>query len=110
LVTGMCAVAGGMFLGPAGIAIGGAVGGVAGAMMSKSYKPVWQILQDMSAHDKVLLSNHMLEVVQRLEITDGIMLMTIISSPSTSARDTIARELLSYASTLAITSTASRAV
>jgi len=64
--------------------------------MCKSYKPLWQVLSNMSEANKVKLANHMLRVAQNLEISDGILLMSIIAEPTCAARQTMARELVSY--------------
>jgi len=95
-IAGVGAFVCGVLMGPPGIAIGGAVGGLAGSAFSRSYKPLPQILSEMSQEDRRKLYNHMKEALERLEITDAILLMAIVSNPQHAMRETVAREFLAY--------------
>jgi len=95
-VAGAGAFVCGLFLGPPGLAIGGALGGLAGSAMSRSYKPLPQILSEMSQADRRKLYNHMKTALERLEVTDAIVLMAIVSNPQHALRETVAREFLAY--------------
>lgn len=72
------------------------MGGLAGSALCKSYKPLGQILSEMSPADKERLYIHMLRVVQSLEITDAILLMAVVSNPAHAGREAIARELIGF--------------
>jgi hypothetical protein len=53
------------------------VGSVAGASMCRSFKPMWKILNEMNASEKAKLASHMQRVIQSLDITDFVLLMSI---------------------------------
>jgi len=95
-MAGIGAFVVGVCLGPPGIAIGGALGGLAGSALSRSYKPLPQILSEMSQADRRKLYNHMKAALERLEVTDVILLMAIASNPEHALRETVAREFLAY--------------
>ncbi len=64
--------------------------------MASSYVPLIQILRNMSEEDKARLATHMLNIVQNLDISDAMVLMTIASSPQSQAYGTIVRGMGTY--------------
>jgi hypothetical protein len=50
----------------------------------------------MSRQDKLKFYDHMLRITQSLEITDAMLLMSIIANPSHVARATILKEVINY--------------
>lgn len=61
--------------------------------MCRQYKPLYQILQEMSEQDKQRLADHMQSVINQLDITDAVMLMTLVQNPSGLGRDALVKEL-----------------
>jgi len=95
-MAGIGAFSLGVLLGPVGMAVGGALGGLAGARMAKHYVPLVQILGNMTEDDKIKLSNHMLQVIQKLDITDALVLMSVVATPDAIARKAIVTGLGAY--------------
>lgn len=95
-LAGLSSFFGGVMLGPPGIAIGAAVGGVAGSSICRQYKPLYQIIQEMSEEDKKRLAVHMQTVLSSLDITDAVLLMTLVQNPTALGRDAMIKELGNY--------------
>jgi len=92
-MAGLASFIGGVCLGPPGIAIGAAVGGLAGSAACRQYKPLYQIMQEMSYQDKQRLADHMQKVLNQLDITDAVLLMTLVQNPTALGRDAFVKEL-----------------
>jgi len=86
----------GVLLGPVGMVVGGTIGSIAGARMAKHYVPLVQILANMTEDDQVKLSNHMMQVIQKLDITDALVLMSVVASPDAIAKKAIVAGLGAY--------------
>ena len=71
-ITGGCTLAGSLLLGPPGILVGAAVGGVAAYASSRSFKPVGEVLQNMNDKEKENLK----DAVVRVAKEKGISLLT----------------------------------
>ncbi|CAL8104742.1 unnamed protein product [Orchesella dallaii] len=95
-MAGIGSFVGGVLMGPVGIAIGATVGGVAGSSVCKQYKPLYQIMQEMSEADKQRLANHMQRVLNDLDISDAVVLMALVRDPTAMGRDTLVKELGNY--------------
>ena len=76
VMAGTGAFVGGLFGGPLGIFVGGALGGAVGAMSSKDFRPVWQIIANMTDGEKSQLAAEVTNVCQRL----GIEYLTITAT------------------------------
>jgi len=72
------------------------MGGLLGAKMAKRYVPLIEILRNMTEEDKVRLTNHMMAIVQSLDITDALMLISITSNPQSLMYGTIVRGMGTY--------------
>ena len=73
MMAGTGAFLGGLLGGPVGIFVGGALGGAAGAISSQDFKPVVQILANMSDSEKRQLAEAVAQECERL----GIEYLTI---------------------------------
>jgi len=92
-VAGLGSFIGGVCLGPPGIAIGAAVGGLAGSSMCRHYKPLYQVIQEMSYQDQQRLADHMQKILSQLDVTDAVLLMTLVRDPTALGRDALLKEL-----------------
>jgi len=95
-MAGFGAFALGALLGPGGMIIGATVGGIAGARYSKRYVPLVQIFSTMSDDDKNKLATHMLKVINKLDVTDALMLMSIVTNPEDLGRRALMGGLATY--------------
>uniref|UniRef100_A0A1A9UUY5 Uncharacterized protein n=1 Tax=Glossina austeni TaxID=7395 RepID=A0A1A9UUY5_GLOAU len=71
---------GGMLLGPLGLAIGGAAGGLAAYKATQgSFRPLGEVLMnDLTDTQKECLVNHVTKAVERIHPTDLVMLLPLI--------------------------------
>ncbi|KAF5889266.1 protein C19orf12, partial [Clarias magur] len=77
-VAGGSAAVGGLLLGPAGLAVGGAVGGLLGWWMtSGQFKPVPQILMELPSQEKQQLYSDIRAILGSLDWTDASQLMLL---------------------------------
>ncbi|KAM9494261.1 protein C19orf12-like [Clarias gariepinus] len=83
-VAGGSAAVGGLLLGPAGIAVGGAVGGLLGWWMtSGQFKPVPQILMELPSHERQQLYSDISAILGSLDWTDASQLMVLVRADNT---------------------------
>ncbi|KAM9494110.1 protein C19orf12 homolog [Clarias gariepinus] len=79
VVAGGSALIGGLLLGPAGIAVGGAVGGLLGwGMTSGQFKPVSQILMELPPEQQKKLYTDVMAVLGGLNWTNALQLITLV--------------------------------
>ncbi|XP_030138548.4 protein C19orf12 homolog isoform X1 [Taeniopygia guttata] len=83
MLAGGGAFLGGMLGGPPGIFVGGAVGGLIGWLTSEDFKPVPQVLMELSAAEKQKLCAEAMDVVKNLDWTDAGQLIRLVMSNST---------------------------
>nr|XP_041574443.1 protein C19orf12 homolog isoform X2 [Taeniopygia guttata] len=95
MLTGASAFLGGMLGGPPGIAVGGAVGGLIGWLTSEDFKPVLQVLMELSAAEKQELCNATMPFVKNLCWTGARHLIDlVVSKPA--LMEQISDMLISY--------------
>ncbi|ODM99506.1 Protein C19orf12 [Orchesella cincta] len=95
-MAGFGSFIGGVLMGPVGIAVGATVGGVVGSSVCRHYQPLWQIIQEMNEADKDRFAKHMQKVLNDLDITDAVVLMTLVRDPTAMGRNAIVKELGNY--------------
>ncbi|KAI5630242.1 protein C19orf12-like [Silurus asotus] len=79
VVAGGSAFLGGLLLGPAGIAVGGAVGGLLGwGMTSGQFKPVPQILMELPPQQQRKLYQDVMAVLGSLDWSDAVQLISLV--------------------------------
>ncbi|XP_060767724.1 protein C19orf12 homolog [Neoarius graeffei] len=79
VVAGGSAFVGGLLLGPAGIAVGGAVGGLLGWGMTRGqFKPVPQILMELPPPQQRKLYGDVMAVLGSLDWTDAVQLIALV--------------------------------
>lgn len=89
-VTAAATLCGGLLLGPAGLAVGGAVGGAVAYVMSKPYKPVGQILNEMNERQRQELVQAAISEAKKLGIDLSAIAIDILDSA-------VARKILAEA-------------
>ncbi|KAG8144072.1 putative Protein C19orf12-like protein [Naja naja] len=82
LVAGYAAVIGGLMAGPPGIAAGGAIGGLLGALTSGQFKPIPQIILEMSPAEKQQIYKDVCAIIQNLDWNDIAELTALVLSSS----------------------------
>ncbi|XP_013416425.1 protein C19orf12 homolog [Lingula anatina] len=81
LIAGATTVAGGLLLGPVGLAVGGAIGGAAAyANAQGKFKPVSTVLREMEPEKKKILYDRVQRIISGITIEDGIALLALIHS------------------------------
>ncbi|KAI8121650.1 hypothetical protein FF38_06494 [Lucilia cuprina] len=99
IICGACCFAGGLLLGPAGLAIGGAAGGVVAYNMTKgSFRPLGDvIINDLSDTQKEQLVQHVTKAVQDVHPTDLVMLLPLIMN-NVSIQQAVLKTVVSFVS------------
>ncbi|XP_065366525.1 protein C19orf12 homolog [Calliphora vicina] len=99
IVCGACCFAGGLLLGPAGLAIGGAAGGVVAYKMTKgSFRPLGDvIINDLTDTQKEQLVQHVTKAVQDVHPTDLVMLLPLIMN-NLSIQQAVLKTVVSFVS------------
>ncbi|XP_017314110.1 protein C19orf12 homolog isoform X2 [Ictalurus punctatus] len=96
VVAGGSAFLGGLLLGPAGIAVGGAVGGLLGwGMTSGQFKPVPQILMELPPQQQRKLYTNVMAVLGSLDWTDALQLIALVMG-NASMQERIIATILTY--------------
>ncbi|XP_026767379.3 protein C19orf12 homolog [Pangasianodon hypophthalmus] len=96
VVAGGSAFLGGLLLGPAGIAVGGAVGGLLGwGMTSGQFKPVPQILMELPPQQQRKLYSDVMAVLGSLDWTDAVQLIALVMGNS-SMQERVITAILTY--------------
>ncbi|XP_075571838.1 protein C19orf12 homolog [Pelecanus crispus] len=98
LLAGATALIGGLMGGPPGIAVGGAVGGLFGAWMtSGQFKPVPQILLELSPAEQQKLYDEAVVILRRLDWTDVAQLIALVMG-NASLQQKLTAVLINYLS------------
>uniref|UniRef100_A0A1A9X024 Uncharacterized protein n=1 Tax=Glossina brevipalpis TaxID=37001 RepID=A0A1A9X024_9MUSC len=71
---------GGLLLGPYGFLAGGLIGGLAAYGLSEDFRPLPDVLMDLSDTEKQKLINHLKEAAKKIEIDDIAVLISLIQS------------------------------
>ncbi|XP_076333568.1 protein C19orf12 homolog [Tachypleus tridentatus] len=96
IITGTSAALGGLLMGPVGLAVGGAVGGCAASYMAADkFKPVVEVLQEMSYDKKKRLVDAVTDVTSNLNITDVAKLAVLLSG-NTAVRRMVIDAVISF--------------
>ncbi|XP_069072848.1 protein C19orf12 homolog isoform X6 [Pleurodeles waltl] len=96
LYAGAAAFMGGLVGGPPGIAVGGAVGGLLGAWMtSGQFKPVPQIIMEMTPCEQQKLYDEVSAVIRTLDWTTASQLILLVMGNST-LKQTVVKALITY--------------
>ena len=82
VVAGVTTTIGGLIAGPAGLLVGGALGGVIAYANAGDFKPVSKVVKEMNAHERQLLYNAMRDIVDNLAIDDYLVLLAFLSGGS----------------------------
>ncbi|XP_045675147.1 protein C19orf12 homolog isoform X2 [Phyllostomus hastatus] len=78
VVAGVTTAIGGLLLGPPGLALGGALGGLLAWATSEEFQPVPQILMELPLAKKVKLCNQFMAIVRGLDWTDAVTLTALV--------------------------------
>ncbi|XP_068721640.1 protein C19orf12 homolog [Montipora capricornis] len=79
VVAGVTTTIGGLIAGPAGLLVGGAVGGMLAYKSAGNFKPVSQVINDMNAHERQLLYDAMKDIIDNLSIEDYMGLIAFLN-------------------------------
>ena len=82
VVAGVTTTIGGLIAGPAGLLVGGALGGVLAYANAEDFKPVSQVVKEMNAHERQLLYDATRDVVDNLAIDDYAALLAFLNGGS----------------------------
>ncbi|KAH8415344.1 hypothetical protein KR222_004881 [Zaprionus bogoriensis] len=99
-VCAACCFAGGMLLGPVGLAVGGTAGGLAAYIMtSGKFKPLGEIiLHDLTDTQREHLVQHVAKAVAEIHPTDIVMLLPLITQSAT-IHQVVLNTVLSFVTT-----------
>ncbi|KAM3843007.1 protein C19orf12 homolog [Diretmus argenteus] len=96
IVAAGTAFVGGILAGPAGIAVGGAVGGLLGAWLtSGQFKPLPQILMELPPNQQQKLYSDIMAVLGNLDWTDMAQLAALVMG-NAKLKQQVTAALLSY--------------
>uniref|UniRef100_A0A2L2Y8L2 Uncharacterized protein n=1 Tax=Parasteatoda tepidariorum TaxID=114398 RepID=A0A2L2Y8L2_PARTP len=99
LIVGGAATLGAICLGPVGLAVGGAVGGIGAAIAAKdTFRPLPEVVADMSPQDKQRLACRVERFVQDFNVTDIASLGVLIAG-NERLRERLVGELIQYLTT-----------
>ncbi|XP_004570829.1 protein C19orf12 homolog [Maylandia zebra] len=94
--AGALAFAGGLVGGPLGIAVGGAAGGLLGCWLtSGQFKPLPQIIMELSPQEKQKLYENLMEILGDIEWTDLAQLIALVMGNAT-LKQQLTAALLGY--------------
>ena len=82
VVAGVTTTIGGLIAGPAGLLVGGALGGLLAYANAGDFKPVSQVVKEMNAHERQLLYNATRDIVDNLGIDDYLALVAFLNGGS----------------------------
>ena len=82
VVAGVTTTIGGLIAGPAGLLVGGALGGVLAYANAEDFKPVSLVVKEMNAHERQLLYDATRDIVDNLAIDDYAALLAFLNGGS----------------------------
>lgn len=96
-ICAACCFAGGLLMGPVGLAVGGAAGGIAAyKMTSGSFRPLGEvILNDLTDRQREQLVQHVTKAVADIHPTDIVMLLPLIAQ-NASIQQTVLNTIMSF--------------
>uniref|UniRef100_A0A3Q3F2L2 CS012 protein n=1 Tax=Labrus bergylta TaxID=56723 RepID=A0A3Q3F2L2_9LABR len=95
---GGAALVGGLVAGPVGVAVGGLVGGVLGSWFTwGKFKPLPQILKELTPAQKQKLYNDILAVIGNLRWTDAAHLIALVMANET-LKQKVTTAIINYVS------------
>ncbi|XP_068695070.1 protein C19orf12 homolog [Montipora foliosa] len=97
VVAGVTTTIGGLIAGPAGLLVGGAVGGMLAYKSAGNFKPVSQVINDMNAHERQLLYDAMKDIIDNLSIEDYMGLIAFLNGgPGLLIRQQLMDRMISF--------------
>ncbi|EDV95453.1 protein C19orf12 homolog [Drosophila grimshawi] len=98
-ICAACCFAGGMLMGPVGLAVGGAAGGIAAyKMTSGTFKPLGEvILNDLTDRQRESLVQHVTNAIAEIHPTDVVLLLPLIAK-NASIQQAILNTIMSFVS------------
>ncbi|XP_023167190.1 protein C19orf12 homolog [Drosophila hydei] len=98
-ICAACCFAGGLLMGPVGLAVGGAAGGIAAyKMTSGTFKPLGEvILNDLTDAQREQLVQHVTTAVADVHPTDLVMLLPLITQ-NASIQQAVLNTIMSFVS------------
>ena len=82
VVAGVTTTIGGLIAGPAGLLVGGALGGLLAYANAEDFKPVSQVVKEMNVHERQLLYDATRDIVDNLAIDDYAALLAFLNGGS----------------------------
>ena len=79
VVAGVTTTIGGLIAGPAGLLVGGALGGVLAYASAGDFKRVSQVIKEMNPRQRQLLYDAMRDIVDNLAIQDCVALLAFLN-------------------------------
>ncbi|XP_064466072.1 protein C19orf12 homolog [Ornithodoros turicata] len=96
VIAGISTLVGGVLMGPAGLAIGGAVGGCCAAYLAKGkFLPLATVIRSMSQKERKKLQLAIEAVLRDIDMTDVIKLTMLLANDAAVKR-LVLRELVSF--------------
>ena len=80
VVAGVATTVGGLLIGPPGLLVGGALGGILAYWRARKFKSVSQVISGMNASQKQLLFDAMKDIIGNLNFVDHSALLAFLSS------------------------------
>ena len=79
LKVGLCVVVCGLLLGPPGFAIGGIAGGIYATCTSKKFRPVHELLAEMTPEQRRLLQKKFVDATKNISYTDAATFLALMA-------------------------------
>ena len=97
VVAGVATTVGGLLIGPPGLLIGGALGGILAYWNSRKFKSVSQVINDMNTSQKQALFDAMKDIIGSLNSGDYLTLMAFLSTgPGLLIRQKLKDKMVSF--------------
>ena len=97
VVAGVATTVGGLLIGPPGLLIGGALGGILAYWNARKFKSVSQVINDMNTSQKQALFDAMKDIIGSLNSGDYLTLMAFLSTgPGLLIRQKLKDKMVSF--------------
>lgn len=97
VVAGVATTVGGLLIGPPGLLIGGALGGILAYWKARKFKSVSQVISDMNTSQKQVLFDAMKDIIGSLNSGDYLSLVAFLSSgPGLLIRQQLKDKIVSF--------------